>query len=52
MRYETIVHEVGHCLGLSHCQYIKNSISVMREYGFNNKAYPLSDDIQGISYIY
>ena len=52
MKYEIIVHEVGHCLGLAHCQPINNSISVMRETGFNNKAYPLSDDILGISYLY
>lgn len=49
---ETIVHEVGHALGLSHCQAAKESISVMRALGFNNKAYPLSDDIAGISNIY
>lgn len=51
-RYETIVHEVGHALGLAHCQFEKESISVMRITGFNNKAYPLSDDKAGISSIY
>ena len=51
-KQETIVHEVGHALGLAHCQSNKNSVSVMRESGFNNKAYPLSDDYAGISYIY
>ncbi len=49
---ETIVHEVGHALGLEHCQASKNSISVMRGSGFNGKAYPLSDDIAGISALY
>ena len=51
-KQETIVHEVGHALGLAHCQSAKNTISVMRASGFNNKAYPLSDDYQGIGYIY
>ena len=46
------MHEVGHALGLSHTQASNNSISVMRETGFNGKAYPLSDDIAGISAIY
>lgn len=49
---ETIVHEFGHTLGLDHCQLLKNRKSVMRETGFNNKAYPLSDDIAGISALY
>jgi hypothetical protein len=49
---ETIVHEVGHELGLAHCQSSKESISVMRATGFNDKAYPLSDDKEGISYLY
>lgn len=51
-RNETIVHEVGHALGLAHCQAGDESISVMRATGFNYKAYPLSDDISGISAIY
>ena len=48
-RKETIVHEFGHALGLAHCEESKNNVSVMRATGFNNKAYPLSDDISGIS---
>lgn len=49
---EIIVHEVGHALGLDHCQDSKKNISVMRATGFNGKAYPLSDDREGISDIY
>lgn len=51
-RAEIIVHEVGHALGLAHCQSDKNSVSVMRATGFNNKAYPLEDDIAGIKVLY
>ena len=51
-RYEVIVHEVGHTLGLAHCQTSRDSYSVMREQGFNGKAYPLEDDIDGIIDIY
>lgn len=51
-KHEVIAHEMGHALGLSHCQKSKNSISVMRDTGFNGKAYPLSDDISGIAAIY
>lgn len=46
---ETVVHEVGHELGLDHTQTENNSIAVMRAKGFNGKAYPLSDDKAGIS---
>ncbi|MFS0593422.1 M12 family metallopeptidase [Cytobacillus horneckiae] len=47
-RKETISHEVGHELGLAHTQSKNNSISVMRQLGFNDKPYPLSDDKAGI----
>lgn len=49
---ETIVHEVGHALGLAHCETENNENSVMRAKGFNNKPYPLSDDREGITYLY
>ena len=49
---ETVVHEIGHTLGLDHCEPVNNSISVMREYGFNDAPYPLSDDIAGIQNLY
>ncbi len=48
-RTETITHEVGHEAGLGHTQEKNDSISVMREHGFNRKAYPLSDDKSGIT---
>ena len=51
-KHEVIAHEAGNALGLAHCQKSKNSISVMRDTGFNGKAYPLSDDISGIAAIY
>ena len=51
-QHETIVHEVGHALGLAHCQAIYNSVSVMRANGFNDVPHPLSDDIAGIATLY
>ena len=51
-QHETIVHEVGHALGLAHCETVNNQNSVMRALGFNNKPYPLSDDREGITYLY
>jgi len=52
-RSETIVHETGHALGLAHTAApINLSLSVMRAYGFNGKARPLSDDINGIKALY
>lgn len=49
---ETVVHEVGHTLGLSHCQQSKNAVSIMREFGFNGVNAPMSDDIAGIAALY
>ncbi|MBC1722229.1 matrixin family metalloprotease [Listeria seeligeri] len=46
---ETVVHEVGHTIGLSHTQSKNNSSSVMRKTKFNGKAYPLSDDKKGVN---
>ena len=51
-RREVIVHEIGHCLGLAHTQSSNNSNSIMRQFNFNGKPYPLSDDKAGISSIY
>lgn len=46
---ETVVHEMGHAFGLAHTQSYNDSISVMREFGFNNKPYPLEDDRNAIA---
>lgn len=51
-KQETIVHEVGHSLGLSHTQSSNESNSVMRALGFNDKPYPLSDDKNGLNALY
>ena len=49
---ETVVHETGHAVGLSHTENVNVNNSVMRASGFNGKAYPLYDDKYGIWYIY
>ena len=49
---ETIVHEVGHALGLAHCASAYNSISVMRATGFNDVAAPLMYDGYSIAKLY
>jgi hypothetical protein len=49
---ETVCHEVGHALGLAHTQSSNNSKAVMRALDFNDKPYPLSDDLAGIAKLY
>lgn len=49
---DIIIHEMGHALGLAHCDSDDNSISVMRKTGFNLSGRPLADDIEGISALY
>ena len=49
---ETIVHEVGHALGLAHCAVAYNNISVMRATGFNDIAAPLMYDGYSIANLY
>lgn len=52
-REETAVHEVGHCLGLAHCEEpYPSPTPVMRAAGFNNLQAPLTDDWNGIAAIY
>ncbi|MDO5690841.1 MAG: matrixin family metalloprotease [Tissierellia bacterium] len=48
-RVEVVNHEIGHSIGLAHCQSDKVSISIMREYGFCNSVGPLTDDVTGIN---
>ena len=53
---ETILHEVGHALGLDHTQVENYSRSIMWDgqngTHFHNVAYPLADDTNGIKNIY
>jgi hypothetical protein len=51
-RRETAVHEVGHALGLDHTQASNNTNAVMRQKNFNDKDWPLSDDVAGINALY
>lgn len=51
-KHETIIYEVGHSLGLAHCQPSQENVSVMREKYFNHVETPLLDDWAGINALY
>ncbi|WP_459129068.1 matrixin family metalloprotease [Guggenheimella bovis] len=48
-RKEVVSHEMGHAFGLNHSNTTQ---AIMRETGFNNNAYPLQDDKNGIAALY
>jgi len=48
-RQETVAHEMGHCWGLND---VTATNALMRGSGFNNNAYPLQDDKNGIAALY
>ncbi|SDX79990.1 hypothetical protein [Paenibacillus sp. CF384] len=50
---ETVTHEFGHVSALKHnSNTTEDSISIMRQYGFNDKTTPLSHDVSMIQYKY